>query len=155
VWKDIRCTDFPESGSSPLSFVTQALSCHRASSFDMVSWAPSRDKRVELFSRASVPPAIVSKDDREWNDVLPPIVRGEHTDDGAFLGRRRAVPLRFRHSTTFPGWFAAHWATNSSGKKRTETEARLGVPGLDKLGVLRHQALWAYARIHLKARRSG
>jgi len=100
----------------------------------MVSWAPSRDKRVELFSRASVPPAIVSKDDREWNDVLPPIVRGEHTDDGAFLGRRRAVPLRFRHSTTFPGWFAAHWATNSSGKKRTETEARLGVPGLDKLG---------------------
>jgi len=48
--------------------------------------------------------------------------------------RRRAVPLRFRHSTTFSGWFAAHWATNSSGKKRTETEARLGVPGLDKLG---------------------
>ena len=50
----------------------QALSCHRASSFDMVSWAPSRDKRVELFSRAGVPPTIVSKDDRERNLVLPP-----------------------------------------------------------------------------------
>src|ERR1019366_4024789 len=59
---------------------------HRASSFDIVGWAPSRDKSVELLSRASVPPAIVSKDDREWNLVLADIVRGEHIDGGALLG---------------------------------------------------------------------
>src|ERR1700674_431104 len=47
-----------------------------STSFDIVGWAPSRDKSIELFSRARVPPAIVSKDGREWNYVLPPIVRG-------------------------------------------------------------------------------
>jgi hypothetical protein len=72
VRKDIRCTDFPERRSSPAErCVTQALSCHRASSVDIASWAPPRDKSVKLFSRASVPPAIVSKDDRERNLVLP------------------------------------------------------------------------------------
>ena len=38
-----------------------------------------------------------SKDDREWNHVLADIVRGEHIDGGAHLGRRRAVPFCFRH----------------------------------------------------------
>jgi hypothetical protein len=119
---------------------------HRASSFDIAGWAPSRDKGIELFSCASVPPAIVSKDDREWNHVLPPIVRGEHIDDGALFGSRRAVPFRFGHSPTYPGWLettrlvaiALHWATSSFGNKRAETEAWLEVPGLDKLGVLTH-----------------
>jgi hypothetical protein len=34
----------------------QTLICHRASSVDIASWAPPRDKSVKLFSRASVPP---------------------------------------------------------------------------------------------------
>jgi hypothetical protein len=57
----------------------------RASSVDIADWAPSRDKSIELFSRASVPPAIVSKDDGEWNHLLPPIVHGEYKDDGALI----------------------------------------------------------------------
>ena len=75
----------------------QALSCHDAWSADIASWAPSRDKSVKLFSRASVPPAIVSKDDRGWNFVLADIVQGEHIDNGSLLRRRRAVPFHFRH----------------------------------------------------------
>jgi hypothetical protein len=78
-----------------------------SSSFDIACWAPSRDKSIELFSRSSVPPAIVSKDDREWNYILPPIVRGEHIDDSSLFGSRRAVPFRFRHSPTSPRWFDA------------------------------------------------
>ncbi len=91
----------------------QIFQMHRALSFDIAGWAPPRDKSVELFSRVSIPPAIVSKDDREWNLVLANIVQGEHIDGGALLGRRCAVPFRFRHSPPLPGgskrldW--SHW----------------------------------------------
>ena len=47
--------------------------------------------------------AFVPKDDREWNLVTADIVQGEHIDDGTLLGRRRAVPFRFRHSPPLPG----------------------------------------------------
>jgi len=82
--------------------IANASSRRHASTACAVSWAPSHDKSVELFSRASVPPAIVSKDDLEWNFVLADIVRGEHIDDGAFLGRSCAVPFRFGHSSPLP-----------------------------------------------------
>jgi hypothetical protein len=105
----------------------------RASSFDIDGWAPSHDKSIELFSRASVPPAIISKDDRKWNQVLPPIVRREHIDDGALLGRRRVIPFRFRHSQHPPrGLKRLAWSqsphigvTRSFCQKRAETKARL------------------------------
>jgi len=84
-----------------------ALNSARASSIDIACWAPSRDKSVEFFASESVPPAIVLKDDWGWNCVLAPIVRGEHINGGALLGSRRAVPFRFRHSPTSPGWFEA------------------------------------------------
>jgi len=54
----------------------QITQMHRALSFDIAGWAPPCDKSVELFSRVSIPPAIVSKDDREWNLVLANIVQG-------------------------------------------------------------------------------
>src|SRR5450631_1426818 len=98
---------------------------------DIVGWAPSHDKSIKLISRASVPPAIVSKEDREWNQVLPSIVRREHIDDGALLGRRRAIPFGFRHSQLPPcGLKRLAWSqsphigvTRSSCQKRAETKA--------------------------------
>src|SRR5208337_1545785 len=46
-------------------------------------------------------------------------------------------------------------ATSSFGKKRAETEARLGVPGLDKLGVLGREELWATLRYALRCDGNG
>ncbi len=60
-------------------------------------WAPSRDKGVELFSRASVH-QLSSRKTTGNESLLPPIVRGEHTDNGALLGRRCAVPFEKYHS---------------------------------------------------------
>jgi hypothetical protein len=49
--------------------------------------APPRDKSVKFLPGVSVPPAIVSKDDREWNYVVADTVQREHIDGGALLGR--------------------------------------------------------------------
>jgi hypothetical protein len=106
-----------------------ALNSVRTSSFDIASRAPSRDKSVKLFSRASVPPAIVSKDDWEWNCVFAPIIRGEHIDRGALFGSRRAVPFRFRHSPTSPGWFdATCLVVQIAGDKFIWQETGLNLP---------------------------
>jgi len=59
--------------------------------------APSHDNSGELFSRASVPPAAVSKNNPEWNHVSATTVQGEHIDDYAFLGKTFGVPFRVSH----------------------------------------------------------
>ena len=106
-----------------------------ASSPDIIPRAPSRDKSVELFTRLSVPPAVTSKDNREWNYVLPPIVCGEHKDDFPLIGRRRAVPFRFRHPSPRRlkrfGAFtitAFRWRDHFARHKRREGPCGAGKP---------------------------
>ena len=82
----------------------QALSCHCTLSADIASWAPRHDKSVKLFSRASVPPAIVSKDDRERNVVLPP-PRMDGLDGGRPILMFGTHALRsIFHSTAWRQW---------------------------------------------------
>ena len=77
---------FRNADQAPQSFVMQALSCHRASSFDMVSWAPSRDKRVELFSRAGVHQLSSRKTTGNGISYCPPLGLRSDTPEGATGG---------------------------------------------------------------------
>ena len=71
-----------------------------AQSSAITNSAPSHDNSGELFSRASVPPAAVSKNNPEWNHVSATTVQGEHIDDYAFLGKTFGVPFQSQPSLT-------------------------------------------------------
>jgi hypothetical protein len=82
--------------------------------------APSHDNSVELFSRASVPPATVSKNNPERNHVSAATVHGEHMDDYAFLGKASGVPFRFSHPSPL---FRAVWKRPARGASQTATNS--------------------------------
>ena len=54
-------------------------------------------QKYQALLPSSVPPAIVSENNLEWNLILAVVVRCEHINNGALLGHCRAIPFRFRH----------------------------------------------------------
>src|ERR1019366_4146861 len=115
---------------------------HRASSFDIVGWAPSRDKSVELPCERSTSyrlerrPGMESRigrycprrAHRRWRPPRAPSCCSIPFQAFPHLSRVVRNDLLGRSRRTLG-------ATSLFCNKRAEMEARLGVHGLDKLGA--------------------